>query len=153
MADLEDVQILAEELIAEHLDHKWVFAFDHAKRRSGACHYGPRRITLSKYVAAVATLLDMHQVMLHEIAHAKAGARAGHGVKWRKIASDLGYDGRRLDATAVDEQFAPYIGTCPRGHIIYRYQQPRKAMSCGVCSSKFDSRYLVDFRKRSQRVL
>ena len=87
MAELTRVRTWANALIDLHLDHSWSFAFDNAKTRAGLCNYTEKRISVSRYLAAKYEDDEIHQVLLHEVAHAIAGTRAGHGPKWKSIAS------------------------------------------------------------------
>ncbi|MEP6482160.1 MAG: SprT-like domain-containing protein [Rhodoglobus sp.] len=149
MADLPRVRIWAHALIALHLDASWSFAFDNAKTRAGLCNYTDKRISVSKYLAARYEDDEIHQVLLHEVAHAMAGTRAGHGPKWKAIAKELGYEGKRLHDGAVANEFAPWVGTCPAGHLHYRYRKPARALACGQCSKKFDAAHLIVWRQRA----
>ena len=129
----------ADALIALHLDtHEWSFSFDSAKTRAGLCDYGAKRITVSRYLATHFDDDEIHQVLLHEVAHAIAGPKCGHGVKWKAIAHEIGYVGRRTHDGSVADTLAPWIGTCPRGHEMFRYRKPTRPMSCGRCSRRFD---------------
>ena len=78
MAELERVRIWGEALIRLHLDPTWSFGFDNAKRRAGACNYRDKRITVSRYLAARFDDDEIHQVLLHEVAHALAGRLHQH---------------------------------------------------------------------------
>ncbi|HEU4757078.1 MAG TPA: SprT-like domain-containing protein, partial [Agromyces sp.] len=79
MAELERVRIWAEALIALHLDPAaWTFGFDNAKKRAGLCNYTEKRISVSRYLALRYEDDEIHQILLHEVAHAMAGPRAGH---------------------------------------------------------------------------
>ena len=79
MSDLDDVRRVAEALLSTHLDASWSFAFDNAKRRAGACDYTRKRITVSRYLAARYDDETNRQTLLHEVAHALAGAEARSG--------------------------------------------------------------------------
>src|ERR1700712_4984170 len=123
----------AHALITLHLDPSWSFAFDNAKTRAGLCNYTDKRISVSRYLAARYEDDEIHQVLLHEVAHAMAGSRSGHGPKWKAIAADLGYEGKRTHDGATATEFAPWVGTCPVGHVHYRYKTPTRPLSCGKC--------------------
>ncbi|MDQ1576323.1 MAG: hypothetical protein QOH55_1473 [Microbacteriaceae bacterium] len=149
MADLERVRRWAHALIALHLDETvWSFGFDNAKTRAGLCNYTLKRITVSRYLASRYEDDEIHQILLHEVAHALAGSRAGHGPRWRAIAVDLGYEGRRLHGGAIADEFAPWVGTCPSGHTHYRYRKPVRALACGSCSKRFDVANLINWQHR-----
>ena len=75
MADLNQVRRWAEALIVLHLDPGWSFGFDNAKKRAGLCSFSAKSITVSRYLAARYDDDDVHQILLHEVAHALAGPR------------------------------------------------------------------------------
>ena len=88
MADLDRVRRWADALIALHLDPSvWSFGFDRATTRAGLCSYASHRITVSRHLASRYEDDEIHQVLLHEVAHAIAGSRAGHGPRWKAVAT------------------------------------------------------------------
>ncbi|TQL41931.1 SprT-like family protein [Homoserinimonas aerilata] len=149
MAELARVRTWANALIALHLDPAWSFDFDHAKTRAGLCNHTEKRITVSRHLASRYEDDEIHQILLHEVAHAIAGAKAGHGPRWKTVAADLGYEGKRLHDGSIAHELAPWVGTCPSGHTHYRYRQPTRALSCGKCSKRFDARNAIDWKKRA----
>ncbi len=150
MADLNRVRTWADALIALHLDAaEWSFGFDNAKTRAGLCNYTAKRITVSKYLAARYGDDEIHQVLLHEVAHAVAGTRAGHGPQWKAIARALGYAGKRLHDGAIANELAPWVGNCPAGHLHYRYRRPSRPLACGKCSRRFDIAHLIGWHQRA----
>ncbi len=148
MAELDRVRRWADALIALHLDPSWSFGFDTAKTRAGLCNYTDRRITVSRHLAERYDDDEIHQVLLHEVAHALAGSRAGHGPLWRRAAADLGYEGKRLHDGAIAGDLAPWIGSCPAGHTHYRYRRPKRALACGKCAKRFDAANLITWVER-----
>jgi predicted SprT family Zn-dependent metalloprotease len=149
VAELDKVRTWANALISLHLDSAvWSFGFDNAKTRAGLCNYTAKRITVSKHLAARFEDDEIHQVLLHEVAHAMAGTRAGHGPRWKAIARDLGYEGSRLHDGAVATELAPWVGSCPAGHEHYRYRRPTRPLACGRCSRRFDAANLIQWRQR-----
>ena len=151
MAELIRVRRWADALIVLHLDPSWTFGFDSAKTRAGLCNYTAKKITVSRYLASRYDDDEIHQVLLHEVAHAIAGTRAGHGPHWRSTAADLGYEGKRLHDGAIANELAPWVGTCPGGHIHYRYRRPTRPLACGTCSRRFDAANAIDWRQRVVR--
>lgn len=144
MADLERVRIWAEALIRLHLDERvWVFGFDFAKTRFGQCDHRSRRITVSRYLAKAAEDDEVHQVLLHEIAHAIAGPRAGHGPRWLSIARELGYEGGRTHSSPAALEHARWRGVCPAGHEVVRFRRPNRATSCAHCAPRFSPDHLI----------
>lgn len=148
MAELERVRHWADALIDLHLDRSWSFGFDNAKTRAGLCDYTAKRITVSRHLAARYQDDEIHQVLLHEVAHALAGTRAGHGPRWKAVAAGLGYEGKRLHDGAIAEDLAPWVGTCPAGHVHHRYRRPTRALACGRCSRQFDEANAITWRRR-----
>ncbi len=148
MADLERVRRWADALIVLHLDLTWTFAFDNAKKRAGLCNYTARRITVSRYLAARYEDDEVHQILLHEVAHALAGPRAGHGPKWKTVARGLGYDGKRTHDGEIADELAPWVGVCPAGHTHFRYRQPTRAFACGLCARGFNRAHLIEWTRR-----
>ena len=151
MADLSRVTTWANALIDLHLDRGWTFRFDNAKTRAGLCNYTDKRISVSRYLAARYEDDEIHQVLLHEVAHAIAGTRAGHGPKWKAVAKELGYDGKRLHDGDIASEFAPWVGTCPAGHVHYRYRKPARPLSCGKCSRRFSSANAIRWEQKQVR--
>ncbi|MEJ8285607.1 MULTISPECIES: SprT-like domain-containing protein [Curtobacterium] len=150
MTALETVRSRAEALITEHLGAgSWAFGFDHAKTRAGQCDFARKRITVSRHLAARFSDDDVEQVLLHEVAHALAGARAGHGPKWKRTAAAIGYTGSRLHDGPIASELAPWIGTCPAGHEHFRYRTPTRPLACARCSRRFDARNAIVWRRRS----
>jgi predicted SprT family Zn-dependent metalloprotease len=148
VAELVRVRTWANALIALHLDEAWSFGFDNARTRAGLCNYTHKRITVSRHLAARFDDDDIHQVLLHEVAHAIAGARAGHGPTWKSTARELGYVGSRLHDGPIAEDLAPWVGTCPAGHVHYRYRRPGRVLACGTCSRRFDAANTIEWRER-----
>lgn len=150
MAELERVRHWAEALIRMHLDEGWTFGFDNARTRAGLCNYDRKRISVSRLLAVRYEDDEIHQVLLHEVAHAMAGPRAGHGPGWKRVAADLGYEGKRLHDGAVATELAPWVGTCPAGHEHYRYRRPTRPLSCGRCSRRFDPAFRIEWERRNR---
>lgn len=148
MSELHRVRGWADALIALHLDDSWSFAFDNAKRRAGLCDYTRKRISLSRYLAARYDDDTNHQTLLHEVAHAMAGADAGHGPRWKAQARELGYIGGVTHRGETATDLAPWIGHCPAGHVAYRHRRPSRPTSCVKCAEKFDDRFLFRWERR-----
>ena len=107
-----------------------------------------RRISVSKYLAARFSDDDIHQTLLHEVAHALAGAAAGHGPAWKRVARELGYAGSATHALETATELAPWVGTCPNGHLVYRHRRPSRPSSCVKCARGFDRRFLFTWHRR-----
>ncbi len=154
MAELDRVRVWAEALIRLHLGtadatEAWSFDFDNAKRRAGQCDYLRRRITVSRYLAARFDDDEIHQVLLHEVAHALAGHAAAHGPEWRRVARDLGYVGGATHRGETAAELAPWVGRCPMGHETYRHRRPTREASCARCSRSYDPRFRLTWTRRT----
>ena len=113
--EIDEAIALTRQILAQHgLD--WQVKADHARRRAGACHHAKKTITLSRVLLPLYPKEAVRNVILHEIAHALAGARAGHGPKWKKIATQLGASPRAKLPASLPTAPAPWIGRCPAGH-------------------------------------
>lgn len=148
MSELPRVRHWAEALIAAHLDPSWTFAFDNAKRRAGLCDYTHKRISVSRYLAARYDDDTNHQTLLHEVAHALAGPRAGHGPRWKAVARELGYVGGTTHNGETATDLAPWIGVCPAGHVAYRHRRATRPTSCAKCAPHFDERHVFTWTRR-----
>jgi predicted SprT family Zn-dependent metalloprotease len=148
MAELERVRVWADALIALHLGRGWSFGFDNAKRRAGQCDYNTKKITVSRYLAARYADDEIHQVLLHEVAHAMAGHRAGHGPRWLAVARELGYEGSRLHDGESAQELARWVGSCAGGHTHYRYRKPTAPLSCRLCGRGFSEARIITWHPR-----
>ena len=134
--EIDEAIALTRQILAQHgLD--WQVKADHARRRAGACHHAKKTITLSRVLLPLYPKEAVRNVILHEIAHALAGARAGHGPKWKKIATQLGASPRAKLPASLPTAPAPWIGRCPAGHESPRYRRPTQVLSCGKCARHF----------------
>lgn len=139
MASITDTHKLARKLIEEilvdqHGIHGWTFQLDNARRRLGACHYHKRIITMSRHLIPVASKEEVKETILHEIAHAIAGAGANHGPKWQQVAKSIGCTAQRchnVDTSSV----ANYIGECDCDTPHHRVRRPRRGYTytCRRC--------------------
>lgn len=146
-----DVTSMAEALLAAHLPGRgWTFGFDRAVRRAGACHHAEKRITVSRHLVERAEEDEVRQVLLHEIAHALAGHRAGHGPRWRARCAAIGSTGSRLHDRPIAEERATWLGTCPAGHEHRRFRRPTREVSCGLCSHRFSRASLIIWAQATQ---
>jgi predicted SprT family Zn-dependent metalloprotease len=135
--ELQQAECLAKSLMRKHGLDDWRFRFDRATRRFGCCNFGRREISLSKSIGLLNDDAQVRDTILHEIAHAKAGPKAGHGPVWKAHAAALGCDASRCyDAASIRTPPRQFKGTCPAcGFTIYRHR--RKQISCGKCADRF----------------
>ncbi len=87
---LAEVAHQARELMNSHGLQNWSLGFNSSLRQLGICNYRRKQILLSRMQSVLRTPEETTDVILHEIAHALAGWEAGHGPKWKAIASRIG---------------------------------------------------------------
>ena len=80
----------ARALMDEHGLHDWTFRFSAAESRLGECRERERLIRLSRRHAVNGDPRAVRDTILHEIAHALAGAKARHGPGWKAVARRIG---------------------------------------------------------------
>ncbi len=135
--DFDDAANLAKSLIAEHKLRRWVFVFNRGKRTLGLCDYSRRRIELSMYFVAHNDEVAVRDTVLHEVAHALAGEKAGHGPKWRAVCRRIGAAPKRLDHEAVMPR-GHWVATCPtcgESHTRFRRPPLGRHYFCRSCGS------------------
>jgi SprT protein len=143
------VEQRAATLLLENNLHEWSFGFDNAKTRFGQCDHKRHRISLSRHLSVTNSEDDVEQVILHEIAHALAGSKEGHGRAWLAIARSLGYRGGRTHSAVVPTDTAKWRGLCPVGHEVVRFRKPKRTMSCAKCSARFSEAHVIVWQERA----
>lgn len=103
---LNEVETLARELMDKHGFESVPFKFDGGLRRFGRYREyrgRPELISLSRHWATRRPESDVRNTILHEIAHAIAGAAAGHGPKWKAAALAVGARPERCSSIPLEE--------------------------------------------------
>ena len=56
----------------------------------------------------------------------------------------------RTDAHAGETatELAPWVGTCPAGHVAYRHRKATRPTSCAKCAPTFDPRFALSWMRR-----
>ncbi len=122
--DFDDAANLAKSLMAEHKLRRWVFVFNRGKRTLGMCDFTRKRIELSMYFVTHNDEAAVRDTVLHEIAHALAGEKAGHGPKWKAVCKRIGAIPKRLDHEAVMPK-GHWVAVCPScGESHRRFRRP-----------------------------
>ena len=80
----------ARALMDAHGLQEWTLRFSPAQRRLGACLERPNIIEVARWHAAHGEPREVTDTILHEIAHAIAGVKAGHGPAWKAVAKRIG---------------------------------------------------------------
>jgi len=138
--DLPTAGKLAHELMSAHglTRRGWTFTFNRARRQLGKCDYVRKRIELSLLFVARNGEAEVRDTILHEIAHALAGHRAGHGAKWRDTCVRIGALPKRTCETAMMPRgaYRAVCPTCRQEH--HRHRRPLKGRTyfCRACGSE-----------------
>ena len=109
---LDEIEQIANGLIRKHLGARteWSFRFNQKRDSLGVCIYRQRRIEMSAHWAAQLPRLEIIDTLLHEVAHALAGARAAHGHIWKDAARRLGARPRACADDIHDEETSRILG-------------------------------------------
>lgn len=134
--ELAKAEILCKQLMQEHGCIGWRFQWMKSITRLGECNYGPRTIRLSVQFTEVHPENEVRDTILHEIAHAKKGHKAGHGPEWRQFFMSIGGSGRTRGAANLPSPKTKYVGRCPQLHEFARGAKSDKmfTMWCGKCA-------------------
>lgn len=154
MANLHEVRLEAERRMKQWgLLPTWSFAFDRSLSRFGCCRYSRRLITLSRHLCSLNTMADIIDTILHEIAHALADKKAGHGPRWKMMALKVGCRPIRCYHDGVVTPTGKYVAECPNcHHKIFAHRRRRRNYACHLCCKKYsggryDERFRLTFRQ------
>lgn len=134
--ELDQARRLAQELMAQHGLTGWRFEFDRAKRRAGICRHAQRVIGLSAPLTRLHPDAEVRDTLLHEIAHALAGPRAGHGPVWAATARRIGCSAERCVPEDAPSVPGSWVGVCSRGHSVDRHRRPERVLLCTRCGDR-----------------
>ncbi|MCL2639231.1 MAG: SprT-like domain-containing protein [Phycisphaerales bacterium] len=130
---------MGRELIAGHGLREWRFGWNRRKRALGLCRYREKRIELSLYFVRDNDERMVRETILHEVAHALAGEKAGHGVKWRAMCAKVGCKAERCDKGAAVMPYGRWRGRCVGcGKEYWRHRRPMRGAKywCRTCGSE-----------------
>ncbi len=124
----------AVDLLYAHGLKKWRFKFDHSTRRAGCCNYRDKLISISFDLACKASDEDIHDTILHEIAHALAGKKHNHDAVWKAKAKEIGCSGERTHQLI----FSPprYHVTCENKCWKQTAERRNPRLICRTCGGK-----------------
>ncbi|WP_428388587.1 SprT-like domain-containing protein [Mucisphaera sp.] len=135
--ELIEAERLARGLMAEHGLSDWGFRFNRRKRVLGLCCFTDRRIELSRVYVELHGREEIRETVLHEIAHAQAGAKAGHGLAWKAACLRLGISPRvRGDAAMPEGRWRAVCGGCGEAHHRYRKPMRGRVYYCRACGAE-----------------
>lgn len=136
--NITDAHHMARRLMNDHGLGHIPFEFDGGKRRLGCTHFVAGRvskITLSRHYTVILPEDEIRDVILHEIAHAIAGASHGHDYTWKRIAASIGAKPERCAAPSASVGGHAWIGKCAAGHESKMHRAPRRLKACGQCAT------------------
>jgi predicted SprT family Zn-dependent metalloprotease len=125
--DFLTAEHLARDLLRAHGLLNWTFGWNRRKRALGLCRYRERRIELSVHFVQANDLEPVRETVLHEIAHALAGEKAGHGPAWKAVCRRIGCKPERCDNGTAVMPRGRWNAQCPAcGKHYSRYRRPQK---------------------------
>ena len=112
----------------------WTVKYDRARARAGQCKHRAKILSFSRNLIVRGSPADMRNTLLHEIAHALAGAKHGHDRTWRDIALQIGCDGKRCHN--IELAPAKWIFGCSDGcwHAP-RFKRTCLGTTCRICGA------------------
>ena len=128
---LNAIETEAEMLLEKHGLASWRFGFDQAMRRGGRCAFDQQEISLAEQFAYTASVEEVTDTILHEIAHALVGQKHGHDRIWKATAQRIGCTGRVTHN--VDFSTARWILTCTTCGWREPRLRRRKGLICTSC--------------------
>jgi len=122
-----ETQSLAHQLLADFELSDWHFGWNRRKRALGLCRYREKRIELSHHFVTHNDEPQIRETLLHEIAHALAGQKAGHGPIWKATCRRIGCQPVACDkgeAIMPSGRWRAQCKTC--GKEYHRHKRPPK---------------------------
>jgi predicted SprT family Zn-dependent metalloprotease len=131
---LETIQRQALDGLKKYELTGWRFEFDNSTRRAGCCNYADRIISISFELARNASEEDIHDTILHEIAHALVGKKHNHDKVWKQKAREIGCSGKRTHRLT----FSPprYHVTCENSCWKQTAERKNRRLICRTCGGK-----------------
>lgn len=151
---LNEVEKLANELMGLHNLSHLSFRFDGGLRRIGSCVSRggvAHTITFSKHWATRLPEEEVRDIILHEIAHAIAGHKAGHGYEWKRVARRIGAKPEACKVSDVALELAKYHAVCDcpvhKGKTLASFHRLGKSWRRGkVCTASKHPIRIVEVR-------
>tara|TARA_R110002096_G_scaffold160724_1_gene327012 strand:- start:375 stop:905 length:531 start_codon:yes stop_codon:yes gene_type:complete len=90
--NIQQTYDLVVDLLKKHdlRNQGWTFAVSRGKYVLGSCVYKTKTIKISRYLIQLGTDQEVRDTVMHEVGHALAGGKAGHGWQWRQKCREVG---------------------------------------------------------------
>ena len=111
-------------------------SWNRRKRSLGLCRYRQKRIELSAHFVMANDDAQVRETILHEISHALAGEKAGHGPVWKAMCLRVGCRPERCDqgeAVMPRGRWQARCGACGKEYWRYKRPQRRARYWCKSC--------------------
>jgi predicted SprT family Zn-dependent metalloprotease len=134
--DFSEAEQLARKLMADFGLPDWAFGWNRRKRSLGLCRYREKRLELSAHFVQANPLEQVRETILHEIAHALAGEKAGHGPKWKALRAQVGCLPQRCDhgqAVMPRGRWSARCAACGKEYWRHRRPARRARYWCRTC--------------------
>jgi predicted SprT family Zn-dependent metalloprotease len=134
-------------LIEFHGHTDWRVKFNNEKRNFGCTKYSTKTLEFSIPLIRANDEHVLIDTVLHEIAHIRAGSKAGHGPDWRAVALELGAnpDWKKEPTKPAEGR---YQAICPCGKILHIHRRPTRRghmhKGCGVPLTFIDMRTMEE---------
>lgn len=135
-------------LMDQHNLRDWKLRLSSANARLGSCAYHTKTIRLSRHLLLHNDWPQVHDTILHEIAHALVGPRHGHDAVWKRKAAELGATPRSCTRKGEVVMPAPsWVAWCPScqceaGRYHRRPSRYRRGYVHRPCGSRIEFRML-----------
>lgn len=119
-----ELKAYAKERMRHFNLHDWTFDWDNAIQRFGCCHHSSKKITISLPLLRINPIDLLKNTVNHEIAHALAGHKAGHGPDWKQKCFLTGAKPERCCKAGITT--GNYKGTCSNcPFVCFKKKMPR----------------------------
>lgn len=115
------------------IDNGWSYGFNYRKTSLGITLYKTKTIELSYIFINKVNKDEIINTILHEIAHALVGHKAGHGPIWKEKALSIGCNAQRCYNNDNIEIDYKYIFICSNGCKIGRHRLSKKLNENIIC--------------------
>lgn len=143
--ELQKAFDLARSLMDQHGLQRWSLEWNDSQRTFGQCH-SRGKITLSYDLVSLNSEEVVKDTILHEIAHALAGAHHAHNDVWRAKARQIGAKDRPCYSFSDVRSPLPWVGKCPGNHHHYKGRKPEGIRICTLCPNSIDRRISWEYK-------